>query len=100
MTEIKTNRNHKDSVFTLLFSEPPAALELYNAVTGQNYPPDTKIEIVTLSNALFKGQLNDALEVAREEAREDGRKEGHEELFTLWERGVPIAEAKKKMGLS
>jgi len=31
MTEIKTNRNHKDSVFTLLFSEPPAALELYNA---------------------------------------------------------------------
>jgi len=59
MTEIKTNRNHKDSVFTLLFSEPPAALELYNAVTGQNYPPDTKIEIVTLSNALFKGQLND-----------------------------------------
>jgi len=59
MTEVKTNRNHKDSVFTLLFSEPPAALELYNAVTGQNYPPDTKIEIVTLSNALFKGQLND-----------------------------------------
>jgi len=59
MTEVKTNRNHKDSVFTLLFSEPPAALELYNAVTGQNYPPDTKIEIVTLSNAIFKGQLND-----------------------------------------
>jgi hypothetical protein len=59
MTETQTNRNHKASVFSLLFSEPPAALELYNAVTGQNYPPDTKIEIVTLSNALFKGQLND-----------------------------------------
>jgi len=59
MTEIQTNRNHKASVFSLLFGEPPAALELYNAVTGQNYPPDTKIEIVTLSNALFKGQLND-----------------------------------------
>jgi len=59
MIEIQPNRNHKDSVFTLLFSEPPAALELYNAVAGQNYPPDTKIEIVTLSNALFKGQLND-----------------------------------------
>jgi hypothetical protein len=58
-TETKANRNHKDSVFTLLFSEPAATLELYNAVTGQNYPPDTKIEIVTLSNALFKGQLND-----------------------------------------
>jgi len=59
MTEIQPNRNHKASVFSLLFGEPPAALELYNAVTGQNYPPDTKIEIVTLSNALFKGQLND-----------------------------------------
>jgi len=53
------NRNHKNSVFTLLFSEPKTTLELYNAVTGQNYPPDTKIEIVTLSNALFKGKLND-----------------------------------------
>jgi hypothetical protein len=59
MNDVKANRNHKASVFSLLFSEPPAALELYNAVTGQNYPPDTKIEIVTLSNALFKGQLND-----------------------------------------
>ena len=59
MTETQPNRNHKDSVFTMLFSDPPAALELYNAVTGQNYPPDTKIEIVTLSNAIFKGQLND-----------------------------------------
>jgi len=59
MTEINANRNHKASVFSLLFGEPPAALELYNAVTGQNYPPDTKIEIVTLSNVLFKGQLND-----------------------------------------
>jgi len=57
--EINANRNYKDSVFTALFSEPQATLELYNAVTGQNYPPDTKIEIVTLSNALFKGQLND-----------------------------------------
>jgi len=53
------NRNHKNSVFTLLFSEPQTTLELYNAVTGQHYPPDTKIEIVTLSNALFKGKLND-----------------------------------------
>jgi len=57
--EINANRNYKDSVFTALFSEPSATLELYNAVSGQNYPPDTKIEIVTLSNALFKGQLND-----------------------------------------
>jgi len=52
-------QEHKNNVFTMLFSEPKATLELYNAVTGQNYPPDTKIEIVTLSNVLFKGQQND-----------------------------------------
>ncbi|GBU25168.1 hypothetical protein R83H12_01808 [Fibrobacteria bacterium R8-3-H12] len=57
--EFNASREHKNNVFTLLFSDPQATLELYNAVTGKNYPPDTKIEIVTLSNALFKGQLND-----------------------------------------
>ena len=51
-------------------------------------------------NMLF-GEWNwdDAKRVWQREAREDGRKEGHEELFALWESGVPIAEAKKKMGL-
>ena len=32
-------RNHKDSTFCLLFSEPARAIELYNAVTGENLPP-------------------------------------------------------------
>ncbi|GBU23831.1 hypothetical protein R83H12_00450 [Fibrobacteria bacterium R8-3-H12] len=57
--EFNASRQHKNNVFATLFSEPKATIELYNAVTGQNYPPDTKIEIVTLSNALFNGQLND-----------------------------------------
>ena len=35
-------RNHKDSTFCLLFSEPSRAIELYNAVTGENLPPGQK----------------------------------------------------------
>jgi len=57
--ELNASREHKNNVFNMLFSEPQATIELYNAVTGKNYPPDTKVEIVTLSNVLFNGQLND-----------------------------------------
>jgi hypothetical protein len=57
--EPKAKRNHKDSVFTKLFSEKNALLELYNAVSGKNYPQDTEVEIITLSDAMFLNQLND-----------------------------------------
>ncbi|MCL2102027.1 MAG: Rpn family recombination-promoting nuclease/putative transposase, partial [Fibromonadales bacterium] len=53
------NRCYKNSVFTLLFSEKEKLLELYNAVSGGNYPEDTEIEIITLSDVLFMEQLND-----------------------------------------
>jgi len=36
--EGKPNRKHKDSVFTKLFGEKSNLLELYNAVSGKNYP--------------------------------------------------------------
>jgi hypothetical protein len=55
----KAKRNHKDSVFTMLFSEKDALLEAYNAITGKNYPQDTEVEIITLSDAMFLNQLND-----------------------------------------
>ncbi len=71
LEDVQANRNYKASVFSTLFSEPQVTLELYNAVTGQNYPPDTKIEIVTLSDALFKGQLNDVAFVV------DGKQRQH-----------------------
>jgi predicted transposase/invertase (TIGR01784 family) len=58
-TETKANRNHKDSVFTALFGEKSNLLELYNAVSGNNYPESTEIKIITLSNVLFMEQLND-----------------------------------------
>jgi predicted transposase/invertase (TIGR01784 family) len=57
--EAKTNRKYKDSVFTKLFGTPEKALELYNAISGKNYPPNTKVKIVTLSDALYMEQLND-----------------------------------------
>ena len=58
-TDISANREYKDSVFTLLFSEKDKLIELYNAIENTNYGPDTDIEITTLRNALFMEQIND-----------------------------------------
>ncbi|GBU25876.1 hypothetical protein R83H12_02536 [Fibrobacteria bacterium R8-3-H12] len=58
-SETKANRNHKDSVFTKLFSEKNNLLELYNAISGKSYPESTEIEIVTLSDVLYMNQIND-----------------------------------------
>jgi hypothetical protein len=55
----QANRNHKDSVFVRLFSEKSALLELYNALSGENYAPDTEIEIATLDDVLFMDRIND-----------------------------------------
>jgi hypothetical protein len=49
----------KDSVFTLLFGEPAHALELYNALSGANYPADTPVEMVTIKNAFIQNRVND-----------------------------------------
>jgi predicted transposase/invertase (TIGR01784 family) len=59
MKEAKPKRNHKSSVFTKLFSEKNNLLELYNAVSGKNYPKNTKIEIITLPDVLYGEQVND-----------------------------------------
>lgn len=34
-------RNYKDTTFRLLFSEKERAIELYNALTGEDLPSDT-----------------------------------------------------------
>jgi hypothetical protein len=59
MTEAKTNRKYKDSVFTLLFGEKNNLLELYNAIRNTNYGRDTDIRITTLENVLFMERIND-----------------------------------------
>ncbi|MEY8367838.1 Rpn family recombination-promoting nuclease/putative transposase [Anaerovoracaceae bacterium 42-11] len=56
---IHPNRNYQDSVFSKLFSNEEAALELYNALSGTNYGPETKIRITTLENVLFLEKYND-----------------------------------------
>jgi len=53
------NREYKSSVFTKLFSEAGALLELYNALSGSNYGSDTEIEINTLEDVLFMDMMND-----------------------------------------
>jgi len=53
------NRNHKNSVFSSLFSNPDVLRELYSAIEGIPIPPDIPININTLTGVLYKGQMND-----------------------------------------
>jgi len=53
------NRNHKDSVFSALFSSPEVLRELYSAIEGIDVPPDAIVDINTLSDVLFMKQIND-----------------------------------------
>jgi len=55
----KVNRKYKDSVFSLLFSDPEVAVEVYEAIFGVKLGPDVKIEIKTLKNVLSGGKFND-----------------------------------------
>ena len=57
--ETKPNREYKDSAFCLLFSEPKRAVELYNAITGENLPLDTELTYTTLKNVLYMDRNND-----------------------------------------
>jgi len=56
---MSANEKHKDNIFSRLFSDPDTLRELYSAIEGVELPPDIAIDINTLSNVLFMGQLND-----------------------------------------
>jgi len=56
---MKNNNKFKDSVFTMLFSEPALLRELYCALEGVTLPPDAPVSINTLQNVLFMGMYND-----------------------------------------
>ena len=47
------NTGYKNSVFSLLFNNPEAIRELYSAIEGVSLPPDTPIDINTLSGVLY-----------------------------------------------
>ena len=53
------NRNYKDTVFRMLFSDRKNLLSLYNAVSGSHYDNPEMLEIVTLENAIYMGMKND-----------------------------------------
>jgi len=46
-------------MFSTLFDNPEALRELYSAIEGIDIPPDAVININTLSDVLFMGQVND-----------------------------------------
>ena len=53
------NRNYKDTVFRMLFSDRKNLLSLYNAINGTSYENSEELEIVTLENAIYMGMKND-----------------------------------------
>ncbi len=53
------NRNYKDTIFRMLFSDRKNLLSLYNAVNQRNYKNPEELEIVTLENAIYMGMKND-----------------------------------------
>ncbi len=55
----KANRNHKDTLFRMIFREPVELLTLYNAMNGSNYDNPDELEIVTLENAVYMSMKND-----------------------------------------
>ena len=57
--KVTANRNYKDTVFRKLFSDRRNLLSLYNAINGTAYTDETKLEIVTLENAIYMGMRND-----------------------------------------
>ena len=57
--DANANREYANGVFTLLFDDIERLLSLYNALSGNNLPPDTPVKIVTLKDVLFKKRRND-----------------------------------------
>jgi len=53
------NTKYKDSVFSLLFSDPDLLRELYCALEGITLPHDIPVTINTLQDVLFMGRIND-----------------------------------------
>ena len=56
---VKLNRNHKDTLFRMIFSTRENLLSLYNAVNHSHYTDASELEIVTLKNAVYMNMKND-----------------------------------------
>jgi predicted transposase/invertase (TIGR01784 family) len=56
---MNVNSKYKDSVFSLLFSDPNLLRELYCAIEGVTLSTNTPVTLNTLKNVLFMGFIND-----------------------------------------
>jgi hypothetical protein len=56
---MNVNARYKDSVFSLLFSDPDLLRELYCALDDVSLPQDVPVTINTLENVLFMELIND-----------------------------------------
>ncbi len=52
-------RNHKDTVFRMIYKDRTKLLELYNALNGTDYEDAAELEVCTLENAIYMGMKND-----------------------------------------
>lgn len=59
MKDMEVQRNHKDTVFRMLFSEKENLLSLYNALNGTSYTDMEELTITTLENAVYMNYKND-----------------------------------------
>ena len=48
-----TIRNHKDTIFRMIFKSKKELLILYNAVNGTHYTNPDDLQITTLENAIY-----------------------------------------------
>ena len=55
----EANVQYQDSMFRALFSKKENSIELYNALEGTNYGPDTPVDINTLEEIFFNDRRND-----------------------------------------
>jgi hypothetical protein len=58
-TYSKAERNYKNNVFVDYIGTKERLIEVYNAVRGTNYTNDTRVEINTLKNVLYRFIQND-----------------------------------------
>jgi hypothetical protein len=56
---MNVNKKHKDSLFSVLFSNPEVLRELYSAISGVTITPEISIDINTLTDVLYRDQIND-----------------------------------------
>ena len=55
----EAHREIKSNLFVSYFSDSERAIDLYNAIAGENYPPTAEVEFTIIENVLFKERLND-----------------------------------------